>query len=89
VRARFEASGHPHDSRTGITQRSSDRRADTARGAGDKGHLPVERAHSIVRLCARRRNSSRVLESSRKMPRTALVTAREFCFSTPRIIMQK
>ena len=24
-----------------------------------------------------------------KMPRRALVTVREFCFSTPRIIMQK
>ena len=49
-----------------------------------------EPAHSERRPpCARRRNSSRVLESSRKMPRSALVTAREFCFSTPRIIMQK
>ena len=39
--------------------------------------------------CASRRNSSRVRGSSRKTPRTALVTVREFCFSTPRIIMQR
>ncbi len=38
---------------------------------------------------ARCRNSSRVFESSLKAPRTALVIVFEFCFSTPRIIMQR
>lgn len=35
------------------------------------------------------RNSLRVLTSSRKTPSMALVVATEFCFSTPRIIMQR
>src|SRR5690606_1424306 len=37
----------------------------------------------------RRRNSSRVMGQSAKTPRIALVMVREFCFSTPRIIMQR
>ena len=38
---------------------------------------------------ARRRNSSRVFASSRNDPSSALVIVFEFCFSTPRIIMQR
>src|SRR6266542_2213030 len=38
---------------------------------------------------ARRRNSSRVFGSSRKAPRSAEVIVLEFCFCTPRIIMQR
>ena len=38
---------------------------------------------------AKYRNSSRVLGSSRKPPRSALVIVFEFCFSTPRIIMHR
>ena len=36
-----------------------------------------------------RRNSSRVRGSSRKLPRIAEVIVFEFCFCTPRIIMQR
>ena len=39
--------------------------------------------------CASARSSSRVRGSLRKSPRTALVTVCEFCFCTPRIIMQR
>ena len=35
------------------------------------------------------RNSIRVRASSRKTPSIALVVATEFCFSTPRIDMQR
>lgn len=35
------------------------------------------------------RNSSLVRWSDRNVPRTALVIVFEFCFSTPRIIMQR
>jgi len=35
------------------------------------------------------KNSSRVFWSDRNDPRTALVSVFEFCFSTPRIIMQR
>ena len=38
---------------------------------------------------AKRRNSLRVIASSRKLPRNAEVMVLEFCFSTPRIIMQR
>ena len=38
---------------------------------------------------AKRKNSSRVLASSRNEPRTADVIVFEFCFSTPRIIIHK
>ena len=41
------------------------------------------------RACASRRNSSRVFASSRNDPSSALVIVFEFCFSTPRIIMQR
>ena len=41
------------------------------------------------RRCVSSRNSSRVRASSWNTPRSALVTVREFCFSTPRIIMQR
>lgn len=47
-------------------------------------------ARSLTQLlCARRRNSSRVFESSRNTPRSAEVIVLEFCFWTPRIIMQR
>ena len=63
---------------------------DTSGDYVDHGDPPGQPGHSARRPAwARRRNSSRVFESSRKMPLSALVTAREFCFSTPRIIMQK
>jgi len=89
MHAALEAPRHSYDARAGTAQGGCNRRPNATRRAGHQSYLAGERAHSTVRLCASRRNSSRVLESSRKMPRTALVTAREFCFSTPRIIMQK
>ena len=67
------------------------RQPDAAGGAGDKRDLSLERSAqgSPLPPWTSRRNSSRVLASSRKAPRSALVTVLEFCFSTPRIIMQR
>ena len=63
---------------------------DAARGSGHQRNPAIQRRHSdSFPPWARRRNSTRVFESSRKMPRSALVTVREFCFSTPRIIMHR
>ena len=77
--------------RTGETR--GDRPPDAARRPGDEGHAARERAVHAHRPPfadqARRRNSSRVLASSRKVPRSADVIVFEFCFSTPRIIMQR
>ena len=47
------------------------------------GRRPHRGAYASVR------NSSRVRWSDRNRPRTALVIVLEFCFSTPRIIMQR
>ena len=84
-------------------ERARDREPDAARRAGDERGAPHERrapgldvepatARSSVpqrRPCASERNSSRVRASLRKRPRTADVTVCEFCFCTPRIIMQR
>ena len=78
--------GHPDHSTARPGQRLGGGGADAAGGTGHQGQAPGEDAHSASRPpCARRRNSTRVFESSRKIPRRALVTVREFCFSTPRI----
>ena len=45
--------------------------------------------HTPSFACASARNSSRVRASSLNTPRSAEVIVREFCFSTPRIIMQR
>src|SRR5438552_16101783 len=62
---------------------------------GDEGELPGEGgwgrvAHPGPRpLYTSRRNSSRVFASWSSAPRRALVIVLEFCFSTPRIIIQR
>src|SRR6266571_2676821 len=61
-------------------------------GPGDEGEPTGERrgAHSRPRPpYTSLRNSSRVFASWSSAPRSALVTVLEFCFSTPRIIMQR
>ena len=84
------------DNRSRFCQRSRRRRTDAARASGDESALPGERglgvAHAQIEPeveYARRRNSSRVRASSRKAPLSDDVTVREFCFCTPRIIMQR
>ena len=82
----------PHDVGARAVQGLGHGEADAPRGSTDDGDLPGKRgvAHSEPRpLYTRRRNSSRVLASWRRAPRSALVTVLEFCFSTPRIIMQR
>src|SRR3989442_3247748 len=88
----LEAARQPYDVRARGMQRIGDCAPDAARGAGDEGELPAEGslAHSRPRPpCTSLRNSSRVLASCSRAPRRALVTVLEFCFSTPRIIMQR
>src|SRR2546430_10379213 len=87
-RAVREAARQPDDMRPRGIQSVGHRAADAARGAGDEGELPAEGtiAHPA---CTSLRNSSRVLASWSRAPRSALVTVHEFCFSTPRIIMQR
>src|SRR5206468_10130449 len=75
-------------------QQLGDGEPDPARRAGDERELPGEGgggrvAHPGPRLYTSRRNSSRVFASCSRAPRRALVTVLEFCFSTPRIIMQR
>jgi len=50
---------------------------------------PEGRGVAMPGRLMRSRNSSRVRALSRKMPIIALVTANEFCFSTPRIDMHR
>ena len=72
----------PHHARARRPQRLGRRRPDPAGRARHQGDAAGEGGHSEeCPPCASRRNSTRVLESSRKMPRSALVTVREFCFS--------
>src|SRR5205823_10557832 len=91
-RAVPEAACQAHDMGPGRVQPVRHRAPDAARGAGDEREPPAEgsRAHSRPRPpCTSLRNSSRVLASCSSAPRSALVTVLEFCFSTPRIIMQR
>src|SRR5258706_10288378 len=82
--------------RAGGAQLVGDGEPDAARRTGDHRQLPDQASGGELRRhgkpappCTSRRNSSRVLASSRNAPRSALVTVLEFCFSTPRIIMQR
>ena len=81
----FQAAREPHDMHPAGPQRDRHRETDPARGARHERDF-----HSAkVPPCTSLRNSSRVLPSSRNAPRSELVTVLEFCFSTPRIIMQR
>src|SRR6185503_8540072 len=64
--------------RDGEEHRRAEHVEDLERGAEETSH---HRTKS--------RNSARVRASLRNVPRSELVTALEFCFSTPRIIMQR
>src|SRR2546430_6367755 len=93
-RAIDEAAGQPYDVRSRGVQELRDGEPDPARRPGDERELPGEGgggrvAHPGPRLYTSRRNSSRVFASCSSAPRKALVTVLEFCFSTPRIIMQR
>src|SRR5260221_8476676 len=93
-RAVDEGTGEPHDVRPRAVQQLGHGESDPARGARDAGELPGKGggrpvAHPGPRLYTSRRNSSRVFASWSSAPRRALVTSLEFCFSTPRIIMQR
>ena len=69
------------NARTVRGEGSRDRAPDAAGGAGYQRRAIRERiAQSVDPLWMSRRNSSRVLGSSRKLPRTADVTVLEFCF---------
>ncbi len=89
VSAVFERPGHPHHPGPGFRQRGGNGETDAAGGTGHQSKLAFEWAHTWVRPSTSLRNSSRVRGSLRKLPRTALVTVREFCFSTPRIAIQR
>src|SRR4029077_11768954 len=87
-----QAAREPHHVRARAVEGPGYGEADAPRGSGDHDEFPRKGgvAHSEPRpLYTRRRNSSRVLASWRRAPRRALVTVLEFCFSTPRIIMQR
>src|SRR5436309_3486858 len=93
-RAVHHGAGEPHDVSPRAVQQLGDGEPDPARRAGDERELPGEGgggrvAHPGPRLYTSRRNSSRVFASCSSAPRRALVTVLEFCFSTPRIIMQR
>src|SRR5436309_12639229 len=93
-RAILETARLAHHVRPSRAQRVRDGAPDPPRGARHERDLPLERdrggGHSAARPpCTRRRNSSRVFASWSSAPRSALVTVFEFCFSTPRIIMQR
>ena len=70
-------------------QRRRDCRADPPRCARYYGSATASRSRQLDPLCASRRNSSRVLGSSRNAPLNAEVIVFEFCFCTPRIIMHR
>src|SRR4029453_8085264 len=59
--------------------------AASAAEADPSSQEPRARSYLLIRF----RNSDRVLASLRNAPNIALVTAREFCFSTPRIDMHR
>ena len=87
-----EAAGEPHHVGPGRFQGAGHGEPDPARRTGDEGEPTGERrgAHSRPRPpYTSLRNSSRVFASWSSAPRSALVTVLEFCFSTPRIIMQR
>src|SRR5204863_5542657 len=80
-----QAARHTHDMHPRGSERIGDREPDPPGGARHERDLHSEK----LPPCTSLRNSSRVLASSRNAPRSALVTVFEFCFSTPRIIMQR
>src|SRR6185437_15464059 len=75
------------DPRAARGERAAGSGPDAAVAAGDERRLALQELHA--RRSTRARNSSRVASWSRKTPRTDEVTITEFCFSTPRIIMQR
>jgi len=86
------AAREDRDAHARVGERARDRGSDPARRTGDERRASRERRAqrwTIPFPCASERNSSRVRGSLRKSPRTALVTVCEFCFCTPRIIMQR
>ncbi len=85
----LEAPREPYDRGAFRRERLGGGEPDPPGGTGHHGQSPCQPTHSNGRPCTRRRNSSRERRSLRKMPRTALVTVREFCFSTPRMAMQR
>ena len=74
-------------------ERARNRPADAAAGAGDDRDLPREPARRQIWSprpdLISSMNSARVSGRSRNAPSIADVTAFEFCFSTPRMIMQR
>ena len=84
----FVARNH-HDARALGGKRRCDSRANPARSARYDSSATAKPSRQLDPLCARRRNSSRVLGSSRNTPVSADVIVFEFCFCTPRIIMQR
>ena len=93
----FRIPGDQRNPHAGMSEPPRDFRPDASRRpgnhccpAGEIELVPRFITHSQSRpLCASRRNSSRVFGSSRKTPRSADVIVFEFCFCTPRIIMQR
>src|SRR2546422_32612 len=84
-----------HDTRALRGERQGDRPADPPPRARDERDLPLERAPRVRQIWSPRpdlissMNSARVSGRSRKAPSIADVTALEFCFSTPRMSMQR
>src|SRR5438093_1510385 len=84
-----------HDTRAFRGEREGDRPADPPPRARDERDLPLERAPRVRQIWSPRpdlissMNSARVSGRSRKAPSIADVTALEFCFSTPRMSMQR
>ena len=83
--------GHDGHPRSLASQRESHRPPDPAAPPRDQGGLAPEppRHGPGPRLLISSTNSPRVMGQSRKAPSMAEVTAFEFCFSTPRISMQR